>query len=177
MDTPDGKNPISITLVNTSTSFFALGFFASLNKIKQLGADRNPILVKNEWRTLPENCPMNVSTATPKRKWGALRRPRFADQAHSVYRPVSACGLIRVGGERTRPVVEWVGYTAAPPCPVWLTSTRSCRRRYCTSCRYRCAPACSCRNLRRDRPRTLASWPWLGRPSTPCPRKPPSCFR
>jgi hypothetical protein len=24
-----------------------------------------------------------------------------------VYRPVSACGLIRVGGERTRPVREW----------------------------------------------------------------------
>ncbi len=31
----------------------------------------------------------------------------FADQARSVYRPVSACGLTRVGGERTRPLREW----------------------------------------------------------------------
>ena len=27
----------------------------------------------------------------------------FADQAYFLYRPVSACGLIRVRGERTRP--------------------------------------------------------------------------
>ena len=31
-----------------------------------------------------------------------------------MYRPVSACGPIRVGGERTRPVREWEGLTRRP---------------------------------------------------------------
>jgi len=39
-----------------------------------------------------------------------------------LYRPVSACGLIRIKGERTRPLREWEGLKRRPTLFVYRTT-------------------------------------------------------
>ena len=89
-------------------------------------------------------------------------------------RPTRAC---RPSGERSLgksqtlspyssgPVTVAASDPYAPGCRgAVLSYTRWSHHRCCISCRCRCAPVCNFHIHRTDHPRTLASWPWCGRP-------------